>query len=180
MVIRKRKKVNKYRGHTTHGGGSRKKRRGAGSRGGRGRAGTGKRAGQKKAGISRKLGKKGFSSKSGKKGAAINLGDFTKEKLENLSKKGKVTKENDVFVVDLEKLGYQKLLSGGKVACKIKFIVEKTSSKVEEKVKAAGGEVVSSGVLGEETKGKEAPKEKEEEKKKSEEEGKAEAANEQG
>ena len=42
MVVYKRKKVTKYRGSVTHGGGSRKKRRGAGSIGGRGNAGTGK------------------------------------------------------------------------------------------------------------------------------------------
>ena len=51
MVVNRRKKVVKYRGHSNHGGGMRKKRRGAGSRGGRGNAGTGKRAGHKKAGM---------------------------------------------------------------------------------------------------------------------------------
>ena len=59
-MANKRKKVNKYRGHTTHGGGHRKKRRGAGSRGGRGRAGSGKRAGHKKAGGVVISGSKGF------------------------------------------------------------------------------------------------------------------------
>ena len=48
MVVQRKKKVGKYRSHTTHGGGHRKKRRGAGSRGGRGNAGSGKRAGHKK------------------------------------------------------------------------------------------------------------------------------------
>ena len=47
MIIR-RKKVNKYRGSQTHGSGAKKKRRGAGNRGGRGMAGPGKIGDQKK------------------------------------------------------------------------------------------------------------------------------------
>ena len=62
MVTYKTKKVSKYRGSSNHGGGMRKKRRGAGSRGGRGNAGTGKRAGQKKAGL-KNLAKKLHSEK---------------------------------------------------------------------------------------------------------------------
>ena len=46
MSVNKTKKVGKYRGSKTHGGGHMKKRRGAGNRGGRGMAGTGKRADQ--------------------------------------------------------------------------------------------------------------------------------------
>ena len=45
------KKVRKFRGSHTHGYGSKKKHRGAGSRGGRGMAGSGKRADQKKPSI---------------------------------------------------------------------------------------------------------------------------------
>ena len=68
----KRKKVNKYRGSQTHGGGAKKKRRGAGNRGGRGMAGSGKRADQKKPSIlkeygNRYFGKRGFRSKNKKK-----------------------------------------------------------------------------------------------------------------
>ena len=108
MVVHKRKKVTKYRSHTTHGGGHRKKRRGAGSRGGRGNAGTGKRAGQKKAGMKdRKLGKKGFSSKLTSNVKAINVGHFTLEKVNKLLEKGLVKKDNDTFVIDLSKLGFR-------------------------------------------------------------------------
>src|SRR3989338_2045713 len=46
MPANKQKKVVRYRGSHTHGGGAKKKRRGAGNRGGRGMAGSGKRAGQ--------------------------------------------------------------------------------------------------------------------------------------
>ena len=144
MVVHKRKKVTKYRAHTTHGGGHRKKRRGAGSRGGRGNAGTGKRAGQKKAGMKdRKLGKKGFTSKSITKGKATNVGHFTLERVNRLVEKGLVQKESNTFIVDLSKLGYQKLLGAGNTKLKLKIIVDNFVPKAEEKIKAAGGEITS-------------------------------------
>ncbi len=71
----KRKKVTKYRGSKTHGGGSMKKRRGAGSRGGRGRAGSGKKGDVKKPSYWHEYpysGKKGFVSRK-EKPKTINL-----------------------------------------------------------------------------------------------------------
>ncbi|MBU0460175.1 MAG: uL15 family ribosomal protein [Nanoarchaeota archaeon] len=130
MVVHKQKKVTKYRGHTTHGGGHRKKRRGAGSRGGRGRAGTGKRASQKKAGLPPQLGSKGFHShrRSGRL-KTINVADLAK-----LADNG---------VVDLKKLGYDKLLGAGKISVKLTVQVVNYSARAEEKIKAAGGEIVA-------------------------------------
>ena len=143
MVVQKAKKVTKYRAHTTHGGGHRKKRRGAGSRGGRGNAGSGKRAGQKKAGLSTKLGKTGFTSKTiGSKAVALRF--FTLKTLNKLVEKQLVTMDKEIYVVDLAKLGYQKLLSTGNVAIKLRITVDQFTPRAEEKVKAAGGEVVSS------------------------------------
>ena len=144
MVVNKRKKVTKYRAHTTHGGGHRKKRRGAGSRGGRGKAGTGKRAEQKVAGIkSKTIGARGFTSKTISE-KAITLNYFTAKTLDKLVEKKLVTKENDFYSIDLAKLGYQKLLSTGNTKLKLKIKVDKITPKAEEKVKAAGGEIVSS------------------------------------
>ena len=142
MTINKRKKVTKYRGHVTHGGGHRKKRRGAGSRGGRGNAGTGKRASHKKAGISRKLGGYGFTSKKISPGRAINVGYFTAVKVEKLVNAGKAVKEGEIYVINLKKLRYGKLLSTGNTKLKLKIIVASCSAGAEEKIKAAGGEVV--------------------------------------
>ena len=48
MPVNKRTKLSRYRGSHTHGCGSKKKRRGAGHKGGKGMAGSGKRADQKK------------------------------------------------------------------------------------------------------------------------------------
>lgn len=145
MVVHKRKKVSRYRGSTTYGAGSRKKRRGAGSRGGRGRAGTGKRAGQKKAGLKNfKLGAVGFLPRRDMATVrALNLDFFTKARVDGLVAEGLATQEQTVVVVDLQKLGYQKLLGSGSLGLKLKVIAKSCSKQAEEKVKAAGGEVVT-------------------------------------
>jgi large subunit ribosomal protein L15 len=151
MVVSKRKKVTKYRAHTTHGGGHRKKRRGAGSRGGRGNAGSGKRAGQKVAGLKGfALGSRGFTSKTVSM-KAVTLSYFTAKTLEKLVEKKLITKENDFYSIDLAKLGYQKLLSTGNIKSKLKIKVEKFTPRAEEKVKAAGGELISGEVPAEQT-----------------------------
>ncbi len=142
MVVHRRKKVTKYRGHVTHGGGSRKKRRGAGSRGGRGNAGTGKRAGHKKFSVGNILGREGFvPRRTVVKVKAINLSYFTSERLDQLVASGKAEKEGKLIVIDLNKLGYNKLLGTGRVPAHLKFIVSQSSAQAAKKVKEAGGEV---------------------------------------
>ena len=141
MVVNKRKKVGKYRGGSTHGGGARKKRRGSGSRGGRGMAGSGKRAGHRTYGIV--LGKHGFTSKKqGPPVKAINLSYFTTERVSKLVNSGKAIKEKEFILIDLSKLGYNKLLGTGRIENRIKFKVESSSAGAEEKVKAADGEII--------------------------------------
>ena len=142
MVVRKRKKVGRYRGHTTHGGGHRKKRRGGGSRGGRGLAGTGKKSGHLK--IRHKLGRTGFTSK--RRAAApvtLNVGYFTQQMGERLVQEGKATKEKDVYVINLAQLGYGKLLGTGTTSLKLKLIVGSWSAQAEQKITAAGGSVAA-------------------------------------
>ena len=143
MVVNRRKKVGKYRGHSNHGGGMRKKRRGAGSRGGRGMAGTGKRAGQKKAGLPPMLGSRGFLARRNVAAIkTVNIDHFTPLAVEKLVHAGKATKEGNVVVIDLNVLGYGKLLGTGLIKTKVKFMVGTASAKAVEKVKAAGGDVV--------------------------------------
>lgn len=141
MTTNKRKKVTKYRAHTTHGGGHRKKRRGAGSRGGRGKAGSGKRAGHKKFGIV--LGNPGFRPRrnfSAEK--TINVGYFTFEKVDRMVKQNKARKEGDFYVINLNELGYEKLLGTGKTTLKLKLTISKCSALAAEKVQEAGGEIM--------------------------------------
>ena len=142
MVVRKRKKVTKYRASTTHGGGHRKKRRGAGSRGGRGNAGTGKRAGQKKAGIAPRLGSKGFSMhRSIPKPKTVNLSYFTTSRLEGMVQAKLAAKESNKYVVELAALGFDKLLGSGKIGVAVNFTAKQWSSKAAEKITAAGGSI---------------------------------------
>ncbi len=144
MVVRRRKKVVKYRGSVTHGGGHRKKRRGAGSRGGRGRAGTGKRAGQKKAGMPPQLGRHGFTSRKKvlrRKLNVINLGDFTPKLLERWVHEGKAKQEKGSYVVNLAASGYDKLLGAGATSLKLEITVRHCSRSAREKIAAAGGTV---------------------------------------
>ena len=136
MVVKKRKKVVKYRRSKTHGGGAMKKRRGAGNRGGRGMAGSGKRADQKKPSIIKEFGNSYF----GKHGFKRPPSAVKKIKTINI---GQI---EEVFPgkkdIDLGKEGYSKLLGGGKINSKIKIKVDSASSKAIEKIKEKGGDVI--------------------------------------
>ena len=150
MVVRKQKKVSKYRASTTHGGGHRKKRRGAGSRGGRGNAGTGKKAGQKKAGIAPRLGSKGFTMhRSSPKARTVNLSYFTTDRLAALVDSKLARKEADTYHIELASLGFDKLLGSGSISAKVHFTSKQWSAKAEEKVQSAGGAVVAVGAAAE-------------------------------
>ncbi|PIN87413.1 50S ribosomal protein L15 [Candidatus Woesearchaeota archaeon CG10_big_fil_rev_8_21_14_0_10_32_24] len=147
MVVRKSKKVNKYRAHTTHGGGHRKKRRGAGSRGGRGNAGLGKRAGHKKR--QPLAGRQGFRPRRTiEMIKSINVSFFTAVKVENLVAEGKAIKEGNIYVIDLAKLGVQKLLGTGKTNVALKLTVATASVAAIEKVESAGGHVLIANQVG--------------------------------
>ncbi len=144
MTINKRKKNSRQRGSHTHGCGSKKKRRGSGNRGGFGMAGTGKRADQRKPSIWKEeyFGKRGFISKTPKINIkTINLRSIG-QKIEKWAGSGLAAKEQGAYVLDIEKLGYNKLLSKGDVSIKLKIKAPYASPNAIEKVKAAGGEVV--------------------------------------
>lgn len=146
MVVNRKNKVRKRRGSKTHGWGSMKKHRGAGNRGGRGLAGSGKRAGHKVHQIIKRfgkgyLGRSGFTSKSRSKIKGINL-KHIENKLNKYMEKGFIKKEGTSFYVDLEKIGYNKLLGSGLIKNKYKIKTKFTSKKAKEKVEKMGGEVV--------------------------------------
>lgn len=146
MPARRRKKVVKYRGSHTHGGGAKKKRRGAGHRGGRGLAGSGKRAHHNKQRIFKLFGKdyfgkKGFHSKK-KKSKAVNI-IFLEENFEKLLQDKIIAKKNEFCEISLKEIGYGKLLSSGNPTRKYKIHVKTFSKKAKEKIETAGGEIVS-------------------------------------
>ena len=143
MTVNKRKKATRLRGSKTHGYGSKKKHRGSGNRGGKGMAGTGKRADTKKPSIwsNKYFGKHGFTSKRTRTIKPINI-NYLDKNIRKLDSKNLVNKENGVFSIDLEKLGFNKLLGSGRVSNKYKIKVSHASKRAIEKVKDSGGEVI--------------------------------------
>ncbi|MCP3681156.1 MAG: 50S ribosomal protein L15 [bacterium] len=139
MVINKRKKQSRARGSHTHGWGSMKKHRGAGSRGGIGAAGTGKRADTNKPSHwkAKYFGKFGFKNKNQKVILKPVTIYYIDEHIEKIGKKGAAGYE-----VSLSDLGFNKLLSNGKVNHKIKITTDYASKKAIEKIKKAGGDVI--------------------------------------
>lgn len=141
MVIRKDKKVTKYRGTKTHGGGSMKKRRGAGHRGGRGRAGSGKRGDAKKPRYWKDKTDRGFTGRT-IAGKTVNVGHLD-SMIERLAREGRVEEKSGVFTVDSKKLGFARLLGTGFVHHKINITVDSATAKAKEKIEAVGGSVTT-------------------------------------
>lgn len=140
-MIRKTRKIRKLRGSRTIGGGSSKKRRGAGHRGGRGMSG-----GQKHmwSWIVKydpdHYGKYGFKrpQKTIYKFKTVNL-SFLDEKLDELVEKGTATKDGDKFVIDVTKIGYNKVLGKGKINKPVLIKSPKFSESAARKIEEAGG-----------------------------------------
>lgn len=144
MTINRQKKNVKQRGSKTHGYGSMKKHRGAGSRGGRGNAGSGKRGDVKKPSFlhqGRVMGRHGFSSPvTNKKVNTINLSLIT-QRINSYVESKEATKSKDGIKLDLTKMGYDKLLGTGIVTEKLNVTVLMASSRAVEKIESLGGKV---------------------------------------
>ena len=146
-MIRQAKKVRRQRGSRTHGWGAGKKHRGKGSRGGVGNSGIGKRGAHKKTkwlALNNKVptGKHGMRNyPHAPKISTINLCQI-EAKLETWLSNKQITKEKDVYVIDLNSLGFDKLLGTGKPAHKLRIKVAAFSKSADEKLKDAEGEIV--------------------------------------
>lgn len=127
-----RKKRVKLRGSKTHGHGAKKKRRGKGSRGGKGRAGT---FGQKKILRLRTepqiiYGKKGFKS--------LKMRKIEKRlKCINLSELKRFGQE-----VDITKLGYDKVLGKGSIDTALTVKARSFSKSAIKKIEEKGGKAI--------------------------------------
>lgn len=125
--------MSKKRGSGTHGHGSSKNRRGAGSRGGRGRAGYGKKAKHKKVKfLQEKKVDKGFKGKEKEK-STINLLKID-QKIEEFIEKGFAEDKGDKIVFDAEKAGYDKVLGKGRISDNIKVEAPSFSKKAIDKL----------------------------------------------
>lgn len=143
-MTKRSKKSRKNRGSHTHGGGSKKKRRGAGNKGGRGKAGTGKKADQKKPSYWKDedyFGKKGHKRQSPRK-ETINVNHLDSI-VEGLVEEGKAEKDGDTYHVDLDDIDVEKLLGSGFTDKEIEVTVEHASSGAKKRIEEAGGDVIT-------------------------------------
>lgn len=141
-MIRKTRKIRKLRGSRTIGGGSSKKRRGAGHRGGRGMAGGHKHMWSWMVKYDpNHYGKYGFKrpQKTIYQYKPVNLG-FLDEKLDEMVKNGLATKEKGKIVVDVTQIGYNKVLGKGKINKPVIIKSPKFSESAARKIEEAGGE----------------------------------------
>ena len=136
----KLRKIRKKRGSRTHGWGRVGQHRGGGQRGGHGKAGFHKHKWtyviKYEPGY---FGKKGFTSPKSlkRKVNAINVGT-----LDELAEKLSTKKEGKLFI-DLESLGYTKLLGTGKVTKPLNVKVPSCSKSAAEKINEAGGQILT-------------------------------------
>ncbi|MGC1122257.1 MAG: uL15m family ribosomal protein [Candidatus Methanofastidiosia archaeon] len=141
---RKRKKIRTMRGSRTCGGGNAKKRRGAGSRGGRGLAGGGKNKKTKydwvRQNLPHHLGKRGF-----KRPPAVLFRDeiiSVQELDQNIDyylQQGLAEKKKESIVINVEALGVTKVLGGGRVTRKLDVTAPKFSKSAVQKIEEKGG-----------------------------------------
>jgi len=139
VVVRREKKTRKMRGHRTMGWGTKGQHRDRGAEGGR-QIGMHK---EKWSWIVKYgkdwYGKHGFINPTSKVVRVISI-----RKLLELVDKGAIEakEENGKLVVDLTKIGYDKLLGGGKVDRPLLVTVGAITNKAKEKIEKSGGQVI--------------------------------------
>ena len=142
MVERSKRKKNRLRGHRSHGKGNTKNRRGAGCRGGRGRAGSKK---HKRTLYYETIGnkvrlKKQFVAKGRKQPQALNLDDLN-YLVEGLVKREKIEKQGDLYLLDGDKIGLDKVLSRGKLEHKVLLKNVFASKAAVKKIEESGSKI---------------------------------------
>jgi len=145
MATRKRRKVRGQRGARTYGRGCSKRGRGSGERGGTGMSGGHK---QKWSYVIRYMpdyfGKHGFTRPVAvtSEVKAINVGDID-EHLDRLIQLGVAKQEGDRFLVDVNKLGFEKVLGGGQVTHPLEITAKIFVESAKRKLEDAGGKAVA-------------------------------------
>ena len=140
----KDRKVRKQRGSRTHGWGQIGQHRGGGGRGGHGKAGYDK---HKWTYVLRYdptyWKKKGFVSTRtlGKKVSIINVGKLA-DLVDKLDSEKKLERKEKKIFLDLESLGYDKLLGTGEISKSLLVKVASYSEAASRKLEEAGGEIL--------------------------------------
>jgi len=137
------KRRSKKKKSGSHGYGSSKKNRGAGSRGGRGKAGSGKKASHDRMGKEglKKMGEHGFKPFHDNEQNGLNLRDID-QRIEELVEAGLADEEDGTFVVNLDDIGYDKVLGTGKLTKDIQIHAENFSDSAKRKIEESDGKAV--------------------------------------
>jgi large subunit ribosomal protein L15 len=144
MVVRKTKKVRKFRGHRSYGYGSHKKARGAGNRGGRGMAGLHKHKWSYTVKYAPEhFGKRGFKipQAAQKEVKSINLMELD-QRAEQLLKEKIAEKDGDKIKINVMKLGCEKVLGSGKLSKPLIVEAKYFSEQAVKKLEESGGKAV--------------------------------------
>ena len=138
-----KKRIKRIRGTRTCGGGSHKKRRGKGSKGGSGHAGA--YSHHVVWSLKRGIIKGHNASRPYQYGSSddttMNVGEL-EEMLGELLTAGKAEEKGDGIYLDVRELGVQKILGKGNVTRKLMLKAEKISKTAQEKIERLGGSVV--------------------------------------
>jgi large subunit ribosomal protein L15 len=138
------RKVRKRRGSRTHGYGRVGQHRGGGKRGGHGKAGLNKHGWTYIVKYEPDyFGKKGFTSPRtiGQKVSVINVGQL-EELFDKMAVEEQLKKKEGKVLLDLKKLGYDKLLGTGSITKPVLVKVEFHSATAAKKVQEAGGQIL--------------------------------------
>ena len=147
MTVRIGKKVRKFRGQRSYGTGSHKKARGGGNRGGRGMAGMHKHKWSLTVQTKEKIfGKHGFKRPQSivKDIPAINLKKLD-YMAEDLLKNKLAEKEDDKIKINVMKLGFEKVLGGGRISHSLILEAKLFSKSAIKKLEKAGGKAIKIG-----------------------------------
>jgi large subunit ribosomal protein L15 len=139
----KRRKIRKKRGSRTVGYGRVGQHRGVGQRGGHGKAGRRKHLWSYVLRYKPDyFSKKGFYSPQQKKVNVMNVGEL-EDLATKLSAEKSLDQREEIAFLNLEKLGYNKLLGMGNVAKPFSIKVASYSKSAAQKIEEAGGKIIT-------------------------------------
>jgi len=140
MTVRRQKRHRKFRGRRTYHG-SHKKWRGGGDRGGRGAAGLHKHKWAWTVIHDKEHFGRFVNKRFNKRMEAVNV-NYLNEKAETFLHQKIAEKEGSAIKINVGKLGYEKVLGGGKVTMPLIIEAKSFSKSAEEKLAKAGGKAV--------------------------------------
>jgi len=144
MTINRRSKTSRHRGSWTHSHGEKKKRRGAGSRGGRGNAGSGKRGDAKKPSywkIKNFSGKHGFTNPTTRTINCISISQLN-TRIVHFVQAGLAVQEGNIYKLNCADINIKKLLGTGKPSYAYEIVVTQVTPGAKKKIEEAGGKVL--------------------------------------